>query len=184
MKSIEINGKRNVDKINKVPKPQRTVTTKWQVDDSFFIHSRQIELINHLYLEEDVNKKYHKDDMTQDTKVRIILKREINAKISGYKNQDIQKELFDKMKIISLEQTIERLMASKLRCYYCKEPCLLLYKDALSKRQWTLDRIDNDMGHNYDNVVVCCLECNVKRGDMDSDRFKRGKEIKFVRKLF
>jgi 5-methylcytosine-specific restriction endonuclease McrA len=88
------------------------------------------------------------------------------------------------MKIISLEQTIERLMASKLRCYYCKEHCMLLYKDALSKRQWTFDRIDNDMGHNYDNVVVCCLECNIKRGDMDSDRFKRGKEIKFVRKLF
>jgi len=28
------------------------------------------------------------------------------------------------------------------------------------------------------------LECNIKRGDMDSERFKRGKEIKIVRKQF
>jgi hypothetical protein len=46
-----------------------------------------------------------------------------------------------------------------------------------SKQQWTLDRIDNDVGHNADNVVVSCLECNLKRGTMDSDRFKYGKQI-------
>ena len=159
-------------------------TTKWQIDDSYFIHSRQIQLINHLYLEEDVNTKYNTRDITPDIKVKTILKREMNAKIGGYKNQDIQKRLLDELNIISLDQTIERLMVSKLRCHYCKENCFLLYKDVLSKKQWTLDRIDNNKGHNHDNVVVCCLECNVKRGDMDSDRFKRGKDIKFVRKLF
>ena len=90
----------------------------------------------------------------------------------------------DTLNIISLEQTIEKLTVSKLTCYYCRDKCLLLYKDTLSKKQWTLDRIVNDKGHNHDNVVICCLECNVKRGDMDSERFKRGKQIKFVRKLF
>ena len=87
-------------------------------------------------------------------------------------------------KIISLEQVIERLMVSKLNCFYCHGHCELLYRDVLSKKQWTLDRIDNNLGHNHDNVVISCLECNVKRGDMDSERFKRGKEIKIVRKLF
>ena len=87
-------------------------------------------------------------------------------------------------KIISLDQVIERLMVSKLNCFYCHGHCELLYRDVLSKKQWTLDRIDNNVGHNHDNVVISCLECNVKRGDMDSERFKRGKEIKIVRKLF
>lgn len=30
----------------------------------------------------------------------------------------------------------------------------------------TLDRIDNDRGHIEDNVVPCCLRCNVTRGTM------------------
>jgi 5-methylcytosine-specific restriction endonuclease McrA len=75
-------------------------------------------------------------------------------------------------------------MTSKLKCYYCKSLCELIYKDIFAKNQWTLDRINNKKGHNYDNVVISCLDCNIKRGDMDSERFKKGKEIKVVRKLF
>ena len=62
-----------------------------------------------------------------------------------------------------------------------KDNCELLYRNVLSKKQWTLDRINNDLGHNNDNVVICCYECNVKRGDMDSQRFKDGKSIKIVK---
>ena len=69
-----------------------------------------------------------------------------------------------------------------LSCCYCKDNCDILYKDVLYKKQWTLDRIDNDYGHNNNNVVICCYECNVKRGDMDYERFKQGKSIKFIRK--
>jgi 5-methylcytosine-specific restriction endonuclease McrA len=75
-------------------------------------------------------------------------------------------------------------MLSKLKCFYCKETCHLLYQNIFEKKQWTLDRINNNQGHNTDNVVIACLECNIKRGDMDSERFKRGKEIKIVRKQF
>ena len=28
--------------------------------------------------------------------------------------------------------------------------------------QWTLDRIDNNIGHSKENVVICCLKCNLK----------------------
>jgi 5-methylcytosine-specific restriction endonuclease McrA len=186
MKSIEITGKRTLDKLHKIKTPpRRRITEKWQLDDTYFVHERQIQLINQLYLEEDIYIKYTTDNNNnEDIKVKTIMKREITSKINGYKHQDIQKGILDELNIISLEQTIERLMESKIQCCYCKEHCLLLYKESLSKKQWTLDRIVNNKGHNYDNVVICCLECNVKRGDMDSERFKRGKEIKFVRKLF
>ena len=29
--------------------------------------------------------------------------------------------------------------------------------------QWTLDRLNNDIGHFNDNVVICCLTCNLKK---------------------
>ena len=105
--------------------------------------------------------------------------KEITKKISGYKRQDIDKDIYSKNTFISLEELIEKLLCSKLKCFYCKCECELIYENVLSKRQWTLDRIENDAGHNPDNVVICCLECNLKRGTMDSGRFKYGKQLKF-----
>ena len=57
----------------------------------------------------------------------------------------------------------------------------MLYQNIFEKKQWTLDRINNNQGHNTDNVVISCYECNIKRGNMNSERFKRGKEIKIVK---
>ena len=171
MKSIEITGKRNIDGLLNIKKPQRKDVTNWNMDASYFTYLKQIQIINSLFLEQPIE--HH-----------ILVKREITKKINGYKKQDVQNSLIDIDKLISLEQVIERLMESKLRCFYCHDNCELLYKNVLSKKQWTLDRLDNSLGHNHDNVVVCCLECNVKRGNMDSERFKHGKEIKIVRKLF
>lgn len=171
MRSIDITGKRNIDKIRNVKNPERKETIKWTLDDSYFTYNKQIQIINCLYL-------------NQESEQNILAKREINKKINGYKSQDVQKELLDLNRLISLDQTIEKLMLSKLKCFYCKENCELLYKNTLAKKQWTLDRINNEYGHNHDNVVICCLECNIKKGEMDSDRFKQGKEIKIIRKLF
>jgi|LauGreDrversion4_2_1035121.scaffolds.fasta_scaffold142954_3 5-methylcytosine-specific restriction endonuclease McrA len=174
MRSIDITGKRNIDKIRNVKNPERKETIKWKLDDSYFTYNKQIQIINSLYLNQGC-------DQNQDQ--NILAKREISKKINGYKSQDIQKELLDLNRLISLDQTIEKLMVSKLKCFYCKEICELLYKNTLAKKQWTLDRLNNEYGHNYDNVVICCLECNIKKGEMDSDRFKQGKEIKIIRKL-
>lgn len=171
MKSIEIKGKRNIDKIENVENPRRKDSLHWKLSDDFFSNRKQIEIINSLYLENS----FEND---------IFIRKEINKKITGYKNQDIKKKLIDLTKLISLDDTIEKLMLSKLKCFYCKENCHLLYQNIFEKKQWTLDRINNNQGHNTDNVVIACLECNIKRGNMDSERFKRGKEIKIVRKQF
>ena len=47
----------------------------------------------------------------------------------------------------------------------------MIYDDCRQNNQWTLDRIDNSCGHNIDNVLISCLECNLKRRDMDKDKF-------------
>ena len=183
MRSIDITGKRNIDKIQKVKNPERKETIKWTLDDSYFTYNKQIQIINCLYLNQGCDEE-QKQKHKQEPEQNILAKREINKKINGYKSQDIQKELLDLNSLISLDQTIEKLMLSKLKCFYCKENCELLYKNTLAKKQWTLDRLNNEYGHNHDNVVICCLECNIKKGEMDSDRFKQGKEIKIIRKLF
>jgi RNase P subunit RPR2 len=108
---------------------------------------------------------------------RSLVLKELSNKIAGYKRQDVEKRVFKKDLFVSLEDVVDKLLCSRLKCFYCKRNCELLYKNMYSKQQWTLDRIDNDVGHNADNVVVSCLECNLKRGTMDSDRFKYGKQI-------
>ena len=174
MKSIQIEGKRNIDKIDKVEKPERTKSKKWEFEEKYYEYNNQICLINMLYLQNGTCEKHEEE----------IIKREIKTKITGYKNQDIDKKCINLLKLISLEEVIEKLVESKLKCYYCKEKCLLLYKYVLDNKQWTLDRINNNEGHNNDNVVISCLECNIKRGTMDSERFKKGKSIKIVKKLY
>lgn len=50
---------------------------------------------------------------------------------------------------------IKTLIASG--CSYCGQDNVL---------RLSLDRIDNDMPHNQNNVVVSCVNCNLTRGSM------------------
>ena len=59
---------------------------------------------------------------------------------------------------------------------------LMESKYSREKEQWTLDRIDNNIGHTKDNVVISCLSCNIKRGVMDDAKFKFTKQLKIIKK--
>jgi hypothetical protein len=146
---------------------ERTSCEKWNLPEHCFTHAYQFCEISKLYLNVEDGNVEHR---------RLIIK-ELTTKISGYKRQDMEKNVFKKDLFVSLEDVIDKLLCSKLKCFYCKRQCELLYKNVYSKQQWTLDRIDNDVGHNVDNVVISCLECNLKKGTMDSERFKYGKQI-------
>ena len=63
------------------------------------------------------------------------------------------------------------MVESKMKCFYCRNDMYLIYKNVRQMNQWTLDRIDNSLGHNSNNVVVSCLECNLKRRNTDKDKF-------------
>ena len=110
-----------------------------------------------------------------------ILKQELKNKINGYKNQDKKRNILNIDKLISQEELIEKLLISKLKCYYCKCVCLLLYNNVREKKQWTLDRLDNSIGHNKDNVVICCLKCNLKRRTLDDEKFKFTKQMRITK---
>ena len=53
----------------------------------------------------------------------------IKSKLNGYKNQEVKRKLFDRELFINYDETIEKIMLSKLRCYYCKKPIKLIFKD-------------------------------------------------------
>ena len=125
-------------------------------------------MLNQLYLDE-----------TFDGAKDILL--ELKKKLSGYKAQDINKNLFDKTKFIKMAELKEKLVLSTLNCYYCRLPMLLMYDKPREVMQWTLDRIDNDQGHNNNNVVISCLKCNLKRRTTNSDKFKFTKQMKIIK---
>ena len=56
-----------------------------------------------------------------------------------------------------------------------------MYESIREKKQWTLDRLDNDQGHNRDNVVICCLTCNLKKGTKNDKKFKFTKQMRIIK---
>jgi hypothetical protein len=49
--------------------------------------------------------------------------------------------------------------------------------------QWTLERIDNDLGHNKNNVEIACLNCNLRRRTMYHERYLFTKELNIIKKI-
>tara|TARA_A100001011_G_scaffold378823_1_gene444038 strand:+ start:597 stop:1259 length:663 start_codon:yes stop_codon:yes gene_type:complete len=164
--------KRNDDKRSlTIPeKDGETISTsKYNFPDIYYRSKTQRELINKIYTKEHFDK---------DSNIVSLLKK----KISSYRQQDRHKKILRKeSSIITLDETIEKLVASKLKCHYCKSKVRILYKKVRDKHQWTLDRIDNSIGHNRENVVIACLECNLKRRTTEMDRFTFTKQLKITK---
>tara|TARA_B100000963_G_C22604675_1_gene661901 strand:- start:519 stop:1040 length:522 start_codon:yes stop_codon:yes gene_type:complete len=157
-KSIQIKGKNNLDKLLNNPS-KRYDTIIPIVGDEYKNKYLQIQLINCIYLNMECGE--HMD----------LIKKVLMKKLRGYRYQDIKKCILCEKKFITFDKMIERLVESKLQCFYCNCDLTIIYDDCRQKNQWTLDRIDNTSGHNIDNVLISCLECNLKRRDMDKDKF-------------
>ena len=152
---IIINTKQNIEKISIYP-------------EYLYNSDNHISYMNKLFM----NIPFEND---------IIIKKEIKIKISSYRQQDINKKRLDKNNFVSYENVIEKLVASKLRCVYCKQSLFVLYKYIREQRQWTIDRINNDLGHNIDNIVISCLACNLKRRTTNMEKFKFTKQLKIIK---
>jgi hypothetical protein len=175
-------------------------------NDIYMSHTKQVQCINMLYINYEtlLIEKTTNCLHTHTDQILYTLLDDIKAKIYGYKRQDIKKfcshsshsshsscklrkneftKDYISDNIISPQDTVELLVSNRLKCVYCKEPCYMIYKTQYDKKQWTLDRIDNSLGHTLNNVVVSCLECNIKRGTMNKERFEKGKQIRIIRKL-
>ena len=128
----------------------------------------QMECIRELYLKGDTN-----NDI-----IRVL-----KQKYSSYKNQDKQSHKYDSEQHITYEEMIEKLFTCNLKCYYCNCDLSILYNKKRLKTQWTLERLDNNLGHYASNTCISCLDCNLKRRTDNYEYFKQSKQTKVVKLL-
>jgi len=139
------------------------------IADTIEDDEKQISIINKLFLDETFSEKN-------------VLTREIRSKISGYRQQDIEKGIFNEDSIITMEQIVEKLVESRLKCLYCNCNMKLFYKNQREPSQWTLDRKNNNLDHSNENTVVSCLKCNLERRRRNMKDFKFSKQLAIVKK--
>jgi len=168
-KHIEIKGIHNryqIKKVNREIKPIfRKKVEHWK--PQFFSLQEQLDILLN----------YEQEDKLVSPLYSLITS-EIRNKINGYKQQDILKKIYNLDTFITHKDVIDMIQQKQLVCYYCLNSCLILYEKVREKNQWTLDRIDNSQGHNKTNVVLACLECNLKRKNKNNEAFVFTKQLK------
>jgi len=152
--------------ITKKESKKRVITKTWNITEEELHPDAQLMYIRQLV-----------DDMNMDTNPCQIILKHITQKIAGYKSQDIKKELYEEEKLVDVLYVLKTLENAENICYYCKEPVKVLYENVREPLQWSLDRIDNSIGHNRENVVIACLQCNVGRKTMHQGRYEFTKQL-------
>ena len=142
---------------------KRKQVEKWNVDPSWFQTNIQLDLLE-------------KDE--------TILRDEIAKKISSYRQQDVLKKRLNKKELIDYQYVKSLIQECALKCHYCNEDSLILYETRRDMSQWTVDRIDNEIGHNRNNIVISCLKCNLQRKSRNSDKFLQTKQMTIKRENY
>lgn len=184
LKTINITGVYNKYKITnrditKEPK-KRVVAENWCFPVSFFENNEQLKLIQNIQYV-SLKEPLQEEPLQEADKVSKIIFQQINKKISGYKQQDIIKSKLNKDKFITFHSVIQKMIDCELKCYYCKENMNVLYDISRELKQWTVDRIDNNVGHNIGNFHLACLDCNLKRRRRSDDKYLFTKQMNIVK---
>ncbi len=150
---------------------KRIPAEKWTFSNEKFDYTSQIKMIN------DISNNNLKciDDTSK------IAIQEINKKINGYKQQDKHKQKLDEFKFLTFYSIINKMIECELKCRYCRLEMLVLYDISREMKQWSVDRIDNELGHNIDNFHLACLECNLKRRRKTDEKFLFTKQLNIIK---
>ena len=178
-KKIDINGTANKYAIKKLindhgkhkEMKKRVVTQNWNFDNKWYEYSYQIQIL----------KSINNNSNNINDEISKIMAQEINKKINNYKQQDLLKNRYDKEKFITFENVIKKIAATELKCRYCDCELAILYDISREMKQWSIDRIDNDQGHNNDNFHLACLDCNLKRRRRTDEKFLFTKKLNLIK---
>ena len=121
-------------------------------------------------------------NMASSSESANILLTHLKTKQSGYRSQDTLKGFYDPDRFVQIPDIVALLIHSNLSCFYCRKWTTLFYENVREPRQWSLERLSNKEGHNRENVVIACLECNMRRRTMYYERYIATKQLK-VNKL-
>ena len=172
---VESMSKKTKKVITEKPRKHRIVTqtAKWSDISDNLVENEGNGLI--VLLDKDIA-----DDTCDASK---MIAQHIRTKICGYAAQDREKGLFSESEFVKYQDVLDLFKTSELNCYYCKEKTMTLYEYVREPKQWTLERLDNSRGHNRDNVVLACLQCNLRRRTMASERYVKTKEMSKIVKV-
>jgi|Laugresbdmm110sn_2_1035109.scaffolds.fasta_scaffold06122_5 hypothetical protein len=159
---------------NKKEVKKRVKTENWAFLNETFVYLDQIKIINDIF-----NNNFNS---ISDNKISKTAIQEINKKISGYKQQDKNKKRLDETKFLTYESVIIKMIECELKCRYCLKEMFVLYDISRESRQWSVDRVDNNLGHNIDNYHLACLECNLKRRRRTDEKFLFTKQLNIIKK--
>jgi len=176
-RSISITGTNNrylIKRANRVKTEvkKREIMNKYNINPIFLNYEKQMQMIKEIYC---------KSNQEENNQVKTILHQEIERKISSYKQQDLIKNKYNEPLFIDVECIIKKLTETEMQCFYCNCQVLVLYEIVRELTQWSVDRINNDEGHNKDNFVIACLNCNIKRRTTNSKKFLFTKQLNLVK---
>lgn len=185
-KCIQIDGIHNRYEIKKVNKSDdyydkkiRSCCKKWNIDEKYYHIDSQFKLLENII---HVNSEDNYNEQNDNNNLRKIMTSEINNKINGYKQQDIKKKVFDSDKFLNFKNIIDCMKEHNLKCYYCSDAMYVLYKYTREQKQWTVDRINNDIGHYRTNFNLVCLKCNLKRKRQSDEKYLFTSTLNIVKK--
>lgn len=151
-------------------KKMRVETKTWGLTEEELSHESQLTSLKCIQNESPEKNQY-----------TSMLTSHIRTKLCGYKQQDIIKKKLDETKLVKFEEIIDLLHNCEMKCCYCSQEVFILYERVREMKQWSLDRINNDIGHNSGNLVIACLECNLKRRRTNKDAFMFTKNMVIIR---
>ena len=145
MKKIEIQGKRNQDKMKQMDEPDAVIERKMPknravLPDGFYATDQSLGLdvlkahIANISIGTMLGQGQGQDQTAvggianTDVVLSYIL-REIDTKRKAYIYQDKHHEIYDPRHSITTERIVELLVSSELLCYYCREICQVTYKN-------------------------------------------------------
>lgn len=186
-RKIQITGQGNRYQIKKLitttnpeEKTSRVLIQKLKIEDSFFELDKQKELLLKIYHKAEVNKEITFSGKEEERIYHVMIK-QLEAKIASYRQQDKLKEILDESNAINVNSVVKHILQCDVKCFYCHTVMRILYKQSRDPNQWTIDRIDNDLGHTADNYVVACLGCNLKRRRQNLDKFHYTKNLTILK---
>jgi len=180
IKKVNISGINNRYQMKKIinertqesKQKKRIPSAKWDLHEDIYNFTKQVQIISDIS-----NNNYDSTDEIS----RIVIQ-EIGKKISGYKQQDKIKDRYDEINFITFESVIQKMIEGHLKCRYCKREMLVVYDVSRENKQWSVDRIDNDKGHNISNFHLACLECNLSRRRRTDEKFLFTKQLNIVKR--
>lgn len=105
------------------------------------------------------------------------IRKEIETKVRAYATQDARAGRPSPV-ALTAGTALEKLVAARGRCLYCRCNVRVFYAEVRDPTQWTLDRVNNDESHHIDNVVIACLGCNLARRRTIHAKFLMARRLK------